>query len=760
MTWERIRMFGSELKKIFTGKFILILLSLSLLNMLLLYYGEVRGTPYHGEGGYKETWAQLEKELETSDILAVYEREKQEAQESIFSGYIKESAVKKQIVNELEAVISYADYLHNMRETADLTASISIFQDHESGFSIRNRKRTLAAYEKMEPVFVQPSPSLGIELFATSKLTDFIALVLIIYAVLSVWIKDQEEGMQNLLRSCFRGRRSLAATKMAVGIFVCLVIELLLYGGTLLVSWKLYGLGDLTRFLPSVFMFRQTAWPVRVWEFLILFLIVKLLAYSLCLLLSGFVAQKVHTSTAAILVFGIVIGSSYLTYVQIPGDSYAGALKYLLPYGLLQTQELFRVYRNLNLFEYPANLAASYGIVLMLGITLLVFSLLKEADTKTRSALSSVRRKGSALKWRYRTKQRRHRLDECGGVLLQEFRKVLIDRKVILILAVLGLMQGYLYKDRTVTYYTYTEYCYRQYLDYLQGEITPEKEAYLEAEQERFETLLNTQMQTDPGMESDMERQMQAYDAFCRVLDYYEDLRENHLSCMVYETAYEELTAAAGNGRDAFLAFEMMAFMVLCAAQIYGPEDQLHMTGLCRVTLYGRRRAELVRAGLCACIGGAVLCLSYLPFFMNVMKTYQISAETFSYPVGCLRLLGRYGNRMTIGGYLLFLSALRFLFLSLGGFIVCAFSQKLKSVMNTVMLGFVLLALPFGILMLSEAAAPFLVLYSPMLGNYFMKLPAFAVVAILVCILTVMWGMLYRRISAKKFISKMISTEK
>lgn len=57
---------------------------------------------------------------------------------------------------------------------------------------------------------------------------------------------------------------------------------------------------------------------VRVWEFLILFLIVKLLAYSLCLLLSGFVAQKVHTSTAAILVFGIVIGSSYLTYVQIP----------------------------------------------------------------------------------------------------------------------------------------------------------------------------------------------------------------------------------------------------------------------------------------------------------------------------------------------------------------------------------------------------------------------------------------------------------
>lgn len=285
-----MRMFGSEIKKIFTGKFILILLSLCVLNVLLIYYNEIRTTPYHGEGGYKETWEQVQKELETSDILTVYEREKQEAQEAVFAGYIKEAAVKKQIVNELEGIIGYTDYLRNMRETAELTGSISIFRDNESGYSARNREKTIRVYEKMESVIVQPSPSLGIELFSTSTLTDFFALILIIYAVFSIWIKDQEEGMQNLLRSCFRGRKSLVAVKAAAGVFVCLLIELFLYGGTLFISWKLYGLGDLTRFLPSVSMFRQTAWPVRVWEFLILFLIVKLLAYSMCMLLFGFFA--------------------------------------------------------------------------------------------------------------------------------------------------------------------------------------------------------------------------------------------------------------------------------------------------------------------------------------------------------------------------------------------------------------------------------------------------------------------------------------
>lgn len=739
-------MFGSEIKKIFTGKFILVLLSLCVLNVLLIYYNEIRTTPYHGEGGYKETWEHVQKELETWDILTVYEREKQEAQEAVFAGHIKEAAVKKQIVNELEGIIGYTDYLRNMRETAELTGSISIFRDKESGYSVRNKEKTIKVYEKMESVTVQPSPSLGIELFSASTLTDFLALILIIYAVFSIWIKDQEEGMQNLLRACFRGRKSLVAVKAAAGVFVCLVIELLLYGGTLFISWKSYGLGDLTRFLPSVSMFRQTAWPVRVWEFLLLFLIAKLLAYSMCMLLFSFFAGKVHTSTATILVSGIVIGGSRLTYGQISGDSYAGIFKYLLPYGLLQTQDVFRIYRNMNLLEYPVNLAAAYGVVLVLGIAVLVFFLLRGADQKN-SRVS--RHKVSVMKWR-RMKSGHHRLDECGGVLLNELRKLLIDRKVLLILVVLGLLQGYLYKGETVRYYNYTEYCYRQYLDVLSGELTPEKEAYIEEEKERFAELLNEQDQTAAGLGSDLEKQLQAYEAFCRVLDYFDYLRENHLTYMVYEPAYEELTASAGNGKDAFLAFEMMAFMVLCATQIYGPDDQLHMSRLCRMTLYGRKRAELIRVGISACIGGAILCLSYLPFLINVVEMYQISAEEFFYPVGCLRSLNAYGNHMTIGGYLLLLSAFRFLFLNLGGFIVCFLSEKLKSVMNTVMLGFVLLALPFGILMLSEAVAPFLTLYSPLLGNYLMKLPVFATVGISALILIVMWGMLCRRTSVRR----------
>lgn len=742
-----MRMFGSEIKKIFTGKFILILLSLCVLNVLLIYYNEIRTTPYHGEGGYKETWEQVQKELETSDILTVYEREKQEAQEAVFSGYIKEAAVKKQIVNELEGIIGYTDYLRNMRETAELTGSISIFRDNESRFSVRNREKTIRAYEKMESVTVQPSPSLGIELFSASTLTDFLALILIIYAVFSIWIKDQEEGMQNLLRSCFRGRKSLVAVKAAAGVFVCFVIELLLYGGTLLISWKLYGLGDLTRFLPSVSMFRQTAWPVRVWEFLILFFIVKLSAYSMCMLLFGFFAGKVHTSTATILVSGIVIGGSCLTYGQISGDSYAGIFKYLLPYGLLQAQDVFSIYRNLNLFQYPVNLAVAYGVVLVFGIAVLIFFLLRGADQK-KSRVS--RHKVSVWKRQRRTKRGHHRLDECGGVLLNELRKLLIDRKVLLILVVLGLLQGYLYKGETVRYYNYTEYCYRQYLDVLSGELTSEKEAYIEKEKERFAELLNKQDQTAAGLGSDLEKQLQAYEAFCRVLDYCDYLRENHLVYMVYEPAYEELTASAGNGKDAFLAFEMMAFMVLCATQIYGPDDQLRMSRLCRMTLYGRKRAEMIRVGISACIGGAILFLSYLPFLLNVVKTYQISAEEFFYPAGCLRSLNAYGDHMTIGGYLLLLSALRFLFLNFGGFIVCFLSDKLKSVMNTVMLGFLLLALPFGVLMLAEAAAPFLPVYSPLLGNYLMKLPVFATVGIPALILIVMWGMLCRRTSIRR----------
>lgn len=81
--------------------------------------------------------------------------------------------------------------------------------------------------------------------------------------------------------------------------------------------------------------------------------------------------------------------------------------------------------------------------------------------------------------------------------------------------------------------------------------------------------------------------------------------------------------------------------------------------------------------------------------------------------------------------------------MNLTGLVVYAISQKLRSIIHTIILGCTLFMLPFGMIMLSDSLASFFFLYSPMLGNYLLTSPL-AVVIIFVSAMLALTAWLVR----------------
>jgi hypothetical protein len=717
-------MVKEECKKLLTKNVVLLLLLLCILNIVVVFYKENKGTPYSGEGGYKDQWKQIAIALEKEDITRVYEKKYEDFQKIMLSqtgigqSYsTKQWYVQKRILNELEGIIGYEDYLNSMNQVKQ-AAQISLFQNSEDYFSTENQRRTIKAYEKMKTVTIEPGPSLGIELFLKCEITDIIALFALIFIQITIWTKDKEIGMQRLINTCYKGRGHLAIAKIKVTCITVFVMEIFLFGGNLLIGSHLYGLGNLSRFLPSVLVYQQTTWKINLWQLIIFFMLYKFVAYIVCSLVIGIVAQLVQNAISVVILAVTIFGISFIVYQSFSSGSGIGQIKYLLPYGLIRTENIFIIYRNLNFFGYPVEFVAASTAVLGVGIILLFFAQIR----------LSIQNKSILWKHPVLKNQRvdafmskiSNKLDQVSGLFCFELRKIFVHQKILGLLCILMIFQGVLLLDKEVQYYDYTEYCYREYMIYLEGELTPKKERYLQEEEARFADLLQSQMEysLEGKTNTQIEQQLKAYEAFGMVKEYIEYLKINQIQYITYESAFQDLIADKSNMKDAELAFEIMLFLVLCSSQIYGIEYQLGVDKFCGITLYGKRRLEFMKIGIGMFINVMILSLLYIPFLAKVIITNDIPLDTFSYPAASIRSLNGYGNQLTIGTYLIVVMLIRFLYMNMVSFFIYLLSEKMRSVINTIMIGLFVFAIPFIILAFNDSLTFMMLPYSPMLGNY------------------------------------------
>lgn len=778
-------MLKQEIHKLFNRKLILIMIGLCLLNVAQLYYLETKTVSYAANGEYKQLWNKVRKITESSGSQIAFRTINKELKEKrkffdyylgYMDGFLQKDNYSKayiqqanrrikddkninyeslhndielyeRVATELGSVVGYKEYLKSIDMNVKKLTTISIFQSKDS-FANRNIQKTPKAYNKMKNINLTTDASKGIELFSSSIVTDMIAVFLLLYCAVCIWVREREEGIKGLLFTCFHGRKKLAAVKLMTMAVVCLLVEILLYGGNLLLSARLYGLGDLSRYLPSVYAFSQTAWKISVLQYLLVFLLVKYIAY---VWISMLIIITADLCTSLIYTFGCVLGIgavSTLTYTTISGSSLLSFFKYLLPCGLLRTENLFTTYRNLNLFGLPVELTVCTYIVLLFGVIafsciLLSLYIRRKKEDKVHKVL-----------WLKTIAQRLTRNSgRSVNLWYHELYKVFITQKVLFLFMILIMIQIFVYQPKEENIGSVDDYFFKQYMMKLSGPLTKEKEHYIKEEQDKFKELnaASSKLISEGKIGIALEDKLRPYQAFQRVLKQSSYLKKNRGAYFVYDVPYNEFTAGYNNQNDAKLALEYILLVIICTAGIFGMDYQLKAEKLCSITIRGRYKEVFLKLGICMMINLMLLVAVYLPFLLQNWKAYGMESSTLSYPVNSLMNLSRLGSGMSIGAYLLLINLCRFLYAIVISFAVCMIALKTRNVISTMMVSILVFALPTGFLLASEKFVPLYYLFSPILGNLVWTYSTVKGVVLVIIIGSASVLMLYRMIFAHKF---------
>ncbi|MBO5228987.1 MAG: hypothetical protein J6B39_08345 [Lachnospiraceae bacterium] len=729
-------MFRHELYKILCNKvsaaFIVIIL---LTNALQLIWVEDNRYMYPASA-YREIWSDIEvKSDDTIDgwqtvleelkvkyqLMRRTPYEEWETFYAEYTGYIwREQALYEKAISEIESSLGYKEYLEGIEAVKMRFDAMGGVVDKED-YVYRNLVRTAEIYANIEAVTLIPESPAGIKMISDSDVTDLLALTLFLFFGVTAWLKEKEQKMLNLIRTARNGRGRLAMAKLEALIVACILCGVALYISNIMIAGAFYGLGDLSRPLASVDIYRGTLWQISVGEFLAFNLLFKLISYIWLALLFSVICTAVSGSLAAFGITALMTAGSYMMYTKISARSVFAVLKYLNPFGMIKTELLFKEYRGLNFFGYPfdyrkcVTVALAVGCVIFAVLTFKLFVREPFGATARRKLRLNGRLALQAVAFR-------RKLEMHVSIAGHEFYRIFIAGGILIVIVIAFVIQTASYQKYRVGYVNLSEYYKRQYLEYLSGPVTEEKILFIEAEMDKLKR---------PANDAEKE-QKKAINEISGSRVHY--LQENKGTYFVYDEPFGLLTKTDWQNDDLKHAVIFMVLLTLTMPAFFAPDWQTGMQRVVAATHHGRKGLVKVRY-----IMGTVLTLvlfvsTYLPLLWQTASSYEMVPETFSYPAGSLPHLEAYGTSVNIGTYLIVLYTLRFV----AGILVMLFIYKIsafiKSHIYTMTAAAAILLVPVLMAYLDGALESAVYPYSALAGNIFLQ----NTTAAIICVITVL----------------------
>ena len=517
-----------------------------------------------------------------------------------------------QLVNEYDTVAGYTDFLDSVQTKANQLAGISIFQNDETGYDLKNIEVTAAVYAGLGETAIDYYPQKGLYTAISYAFTDLILLASMLVLALLLVRQERDSGLLSLVRSLPGGRLQTALAKLGAFALSLLAVLALLYGVNLAYCAATFGLGPLTRTIQSVPALMRCTMQITVGQYLFRFLLAKwagAFVMGLWVMLAALVARRAAAGWAAALAGPLVM---FGIRAAIPATSRLNVIKYANLASLLQTNELLGNYRNLYWFGSPIGLplvewtaAVVYGGALGFGFCW-VFA---------RAQLLSAAKRGFLLGLRHKT--------HATSIYKEEARKLLLLNGAALVLAAFagfGIYQGV----TAESYIGPDEIYYAYYMKHISGPFTQESYDWLEQQGEEFAPLLEGNSAAS-GVPYDVFSLRQKYIVYNQIINqninYY--LKEHPGAWLVYESGYRELFGFAGDAdvQDTLLAGLACA---LCFSGLFSMERRGGMETILCTTPLGRKRT--VRAKLAVSAGVAVLiaAASCLPHLIQVLRDYGL----------------------------------------------------------------------------------------------------------------------------------------
>ncbi len=707
-----MRLLKYELIKSCSNRLLLFLSIFLIFGNLYLYYDGA--VTYDYRKGYvpvteRQVFDDLQDmtEVEKGVFLETYLEALEAEPELLQLRYTDDVYMERQLISaileEVATAAGYQDYLADISNQSVRISGSSLFAEVDD-FSYRNAIKTAQAYTHLEGLTVPSDISTGISSALSQSYSDVFLMLFAWMMAMILIMPERDKGLDTLTRPTAKGYQPLIRAKLLAGLLLTVLMVLLLYGGNLIGAHVLFGTGDLSRPIQSVYGFTGAVLPVSVGGYIGIYLLTKVIAAFVVFLIALYFCIRSVQIVQVCGYLGILTGLSLAAYQWIGPASVWGILHTVNLVTFVRVTDIYQMYRTLNIAGYPVNaLPVIWGCFLVLGAVML------------RGIVRTYCRPAHMARWVFPGRWHlpaRERLSV--SLTAEELYKQLIANKTWIILAVIVLFQGY---DAIHTVYPQSmdERYYQQYIDRLEGELTPEKEEYLEEERQRFETAaaaleeLGTRFAAGELTEYDYEMLARPYasilsrqQVFDAVLEQYEHIVAGAdyetKPQFVYKTGFGMLTAAEGYEHDTGLAIRLHIFLIAALCLVFSSDYASNEIGLIRTAKRGREQLFWRRYLIGTAFMSFIFVLVYAADVIVILKQYGTNGLLA--PANSLVHIAIGDSRMTILVYLLLMYLLRYIAALLIMAIIFLISLLTRNRIFTILLSVVFLLLPVFLLQL------------------------------------------------------------
>lgn len=662
-------MIRREFQKIFSSKVLwLLLIGLLLVNG----YVQIDKTHarYYTPENYRDFFSEIagQTPYETDIFLA-------EKTENINKGNIEDyPMVLVYDMQEISAELrDYPDYLLSIFDNAKVMEAANIWGETNT-FSYRNIQKTPLAYENITETNLLPlQPSLGIEDATNGKITSIFGIFLVFLFTSMIFLQDREQEILPLLYSTKNGRWKLCSVKFFTASICSVALAILFFLENFIIGGVLYGVGDLSRPMQTIYGFYTANLPISVGLYLLLYCVIQMFAY---LVFSSIFALICTIAKNNITIYGLSAGVSLmwvLCYQMIPTYSPIALLHYWNPIQLLHSNEIFADYVNVNFFGFPISSKISILILTAVLISIcfvcsnVLFSISRNLQYKR---IGRIKRKTNCIHSRF--------YYICH-------RYLVLNHGFVLIIALIGVSA--FCSANLVRTYNNDDIYYENFTTDFTGNITKDTQQFIK---DKFAHYDDIQKKIDK-LESDgngslfllnkLYAEFNDRQAFERFAKRVSKIEHNSDAEIFYDTGYEHFFGIDGNLENQWIMLAILLFLTLLIPSVPAIDRKTYAMRFIRASKSGKKgyRTDILIFSVLA--GVFSTAITMIPYTLRILQCYGI--QGLNAPICSIAGFAKFPVNISVLAMII-LWILTYMLISIIVAILCAgISTKLRSPIKT-----------------------------------------------------------------------------
>lgn len=289
-----------------------------------------------------------EPELNTKQLKLLTKYSTTELITKRLQGYVQP------MIDRLKYMVNFKNFLEDRQNEIDNKLSISLYSN-PSSFAYKTLMRQKSAWQALSEVELSLGLEKGISIVQDVALTDIFFLLFMMISLASIFLRDHELHINQLLASYSCSRQKLITARLILSSLVIFISAALYYIFQIGFIAAIAHFGDLNRTIQSLAIFRMSGFVISLKEFLLLYLGTKIIS---CLAIALFFTLLMVFLREARLVNLLVLFILFLSYVgfhEISALSSWQLVKYFNVFGLLDNFGQIAIYNDINCFSLPVN---------------------------------------------------------------------------------------------------------------------------------------------------------------------------------------------------------------------------------------------------------------------------------------------------------------------------------------------------------------------------------------------------------------------